>query len=231
MQLGTPRFSSRRTASQATVASKARVCPLRPVAAPKAPRSAVGSRAQSSSPAERRPPVPPARCPSPDPASGAGPHRGRTTVARRPQRPQRRDSPLRGRTRATTSMSRFGVVFLELRRTRSLQSRCAGRSASSPRHRPHIAHVGCPLLWFLEALLDKPEHLRRQRRAPPQRENRTHGKVRRAGFCCESAPCAKCLELPLSSVESPMPDLALPEPPAGPIRPLPTVLPKPSRAR
>jgi hypothetical protein len=49
--------------------------------------------------------APPALCPNPDPATGADPHPGHTRAALRPQRPQRRETPLRGRTRATTSVS------------------------------------------------------------------------------------------------------------------------------
>ena len=140
------------TASQATVSSNARVCPAwwraHGTATTVGPCSGQHTRGASASkttctvpqsrPRHRR---------RPSPRSYQG--------ALRPQRPQRRDTPLRGRTRATTSVSPSAFPP-RTPRTRCLRSPCAYRHPAAPAITSHCARR-CLLLWFLT--FDKPETL------------------------------------------------------------------------
>ena len=98
----TPRFSNRPPPARPPC-HRRRGCARRGDA-PTAPVPPSGH-ARGSSPAAHRPPVPPAPCPNPGPATGADPGPGHTQGALRPQRPHRRETPLRGRTCATTKVS------------------------------------------------------------------------------------------------------------------------------
>jgi len=148
----TPRFSSRPPPARPPCHRRRRCARRGDV--PTAPVPPSGH-ARGSSPVAHRPPVPPALCPNPGPATGADPGPGHTrapcgrnahTAAKRhfaaapapPPRCRRRRLPPR------------------TPRTRCPQSRCAGRHPAAHAIASHCARR-CPLLWFLT--LDKPETL------------------------------------------------------------------------
>ena len=120
------------------------------------------ARARGSSPAARRPPAPPAPCPNPGPATGADPHPGHTRAPCGRSGRSGRETPLRGRTCATTSVSP-SALLLEL--SNSMSSITV--RLSTPSSARHTLTLRTSLPAPLVPDPRQARNLKRQRRTAP----------------------------------------------------------------